>query len=198
MACTFHFLQLYCMYFLEHQDIFRRVIFKQMFRINLKKQSIISKICIKNQGTYAIVSLMVIESLKKYQGVLYPFLDEEEKGKDFNSSSPSASIKSIEFISEDPMQGRVMVAMTLSFFSGIIQILLAILHIGFVTKYLSDAIVNGFTCGAAYHVVTSQIPTLLGIKLSDTHLPFVLIGVGFLIFEIKSEGSLKIWLWLIN
>ena len=144
------------------------------------------------KGTYAIVSLMVIESLKKYQGVLYPFLEGGDSHGGSNSSvitphssASSAPIEPIEFISDDPMKGRVMVAMALSFLSGIIQIILAILHVGFVTKYLSDAIVNGFTCGAAYHVVTSQIPTLLGIKLGDTHLAFVLIGVFKEYFLIK-------------
>jgi MFS superfamily sulfate permease-like transporter len=52
----------------------------------------------------------------------------------------------------------------------------AILHVGCVTKYLSDAIVNGFVVGAAYHVVISQIPSLLGIKLGEEHMPFVIIG----------------------
>jgi MFS superfamily sulfate permease-like transporter len=34
----------------------------------------------------------------------------------------------------------------------------------------------GFTCGAAQHVIVSQIGTLLGIKLKGIHIPFVIIG----------------------
>ena len=127
---------------------------------------------------------MVVSSLKKYEGVLYPFLEEETShGENATTLSPhklvvsSGTPEPLNFISNDAMKGRVMVAMALSFLSGIIQIILGILHVGFVTKYLSDAIVNGFTCGAAYHVVVSQISTLLGIKLGDTHLAFVLVGV---------------------
>jgi MFS superfamily sulfate permease-like transporter len=75
-----------------------------------------------------------------------------------------------------------------------------VLHIGFVTKYLSDVIVSGFTIGAgkknkitisnslsflidtfnftiAYHIVVSQINVLLGIKLGATNLPFAIIAV---------------------
>ena len=37
---------------------------------------------------------------------------------------------------------------------------------------------SGFTTGAAYHVVVSQIPSLLGIKLDHEHTPFVIIGVN--------------------
>ena len=113
---------------------------------------------------------MVASSLQKYEGVLYPFL----------KSSPgqnTTAISQSNFISNDAMKGRVMVAMSLSFLAGIMQIALGILHLGFVTKYLSDAIVNGFTCGSAYHVVISQINTLLGITLGTNNLVFVLIGV---------------------
>ena len=127
---------------------------------------------------------MVVESLKRYEGVLYPFLEgAHSMGSNSTTISPhmeSASVHSAyesQYISNDPMKGRVMVAMALSFLSGIIQIVLGILHVGFVTRYLSDAIVNGFTCGAAFHVVVSQINTLLGIKLGNNHLAFVLVGV---------------------
>ena len=94
-----------------------------------------------------------------------------------DSHSGSAPPK-IEFLSDDPTDAKVQIAMALSLLSGIIQVIFGILHIGFVTKYLSDSIVNGFTCAAAFHVVVSQISTLLGIKLGDNHLAFVLIGVS--------------------
>ena len=128
---------------------------------------------------------MVISSLKKYEGILYP----SESGSAGNqtsaitghSESSHATITPgdpANFLSDDPVRGKVLIGMALSFLSGIIQVIFSILHVGFVTKYLSDAIVNGFTCGAAYHVVVSQISTLLGIKLGDSHLAFVLVGVS--------------------
>lgn len=36
---------------------------------------------------------------------------------------------------------------------------------GIVTIYLSDNLVSGFTCGSAFHVLTSQVPKLLGISV---------------------------------
>ena len=73
------------------------------------------------------------------------------------------------------------------------QILFGILHIGFVTKYLSDSIVNGFISGAALHVVVSQIDKLLGVKLGENHLIFVLIGDFINIFShIKSANWITI------
>ncbi len=56
---------------------------------------------------------------------------------------------------------------------------MGILHAGFVTKYLSDVIVAAFTTAAAYHVVASQINSLLGILINDEHLPFKLAEVNY-------------------
>ena len=36
---------------------------------------------------------------------------------------------------------------------------------GAVTSFLSPAMINGFTSGSAFHVLTSQIPMSLGITL---------------------------------
>jgi MFS superfamily sulfate permease-like transporter len=41
--------------------------------------------------------------------------------------------------------------------------LLAILKIGSITKYLSDALLRGFTTAAAIHIVTSQLKHVFGI-----------------------------------
>ena len=145
---------------------------------------------------------MVISAINKYNGVLYPSTSSTAQpgsvngtrngtavnitrngffglGRASGASNPAAPV---DFISNDPVEAKIMIAMAMSILSGIIQVIMSILHIGFVTKYLSDSIVNGFTCGAAFHVVVSQISTLLGIKLGDTHIPFVLVGVGFLIY----------------
>ena len=62
------------------------------------------------------------------------------------------------------------------------QVAFAILHVGFVTKYLSDIIVAAFTTGAAYHIVTSQINILLGLKVERVEIAFVLIGVMNMLF----------------
>lgn len=160
-------------------------------------------------GTYAIVSLMVVSNLKKFDGYLYPPYNENEPETHHNvtihrlltnlttttrptttasESSHHMNILPAEahYISHDPVQGRVLTTMAMAILVGIIHIGFAILHVGVVTKYLSDAIVNGFTIGAAYHVVTSQINTLLGITLGESDLPFVMIGVRFLFFVLIS------------
>lgn len=138
-------------------------------------------------GTYAIVSLMVISSINRYSGILYPsqtdsaMLGNSSHGASGHASSShgaSPAGNPANYISNDPVQAKLLIAMTLSIVSGVIQVIFSVLHIGFVTKYLSDSIVNGFTTGAAFHVVVSQISTLLGIKLGDNHIMFVIVGVS--------------------
>lgn len=131
---------------------------------------------------------MVQSSLAKYSGILYPAqLETPNLNKTIIMSTTVASIHSAGiqasvanpamYLSNDPIEAKIIMAGVLALLVGILQTLFAIFHFGVVTKYLSDSIVNGFTTGAAFHVVVSQIPTLLGIKLGEMHLPVVLIGV---------------------
>jgi MFS superfamily sulfate permease-like transporter len=75
---------------------------------------------------------------------------------------PSSSNR---YLSNDPNQARIMVGAALALVAGLIHLAMAILHFGYVTVYLSDSIVQGFTTGCAIHIITSQIPPLLGIKI---------------------------------
>ncbi len=111
---------------------------------------------------------------------------------------------STQFLSDDPEQAKILIATTLAFLVGVIQvterkelktrnfkfkynrsslkICLAILHAGVVTKYLSDVIVAGFTTGAAYHIVVSQLGAILGISVHhDQANPFKLADVIYII-----------------
>lgn len=124
-------------------------------------------------GTYAIISLMILTSTNKYEGVLFPM------GSDNGTVNQTNS----EFISQDPIVARVLISTVLSLSSGILLFVLSILHFGFVTKYLSDAIVGGLSVGAVYQVIISQIKVLLGIKLNPLTIPFVFIGTTIEIFK---------------
>ncbi len=120
-------------------------------------------------GTFAIIALMTASSVKKYDGILY--------------SSKNETSNSTDYIDSDYKMAKVKISMALALGVGIVHVAFSILHIGVVTKYLSDSIVNGFTSGAAYQTVTSQIPTLLGISLGEIKLPFVIIGVNITFFH---------------
>lgn len=106
---------------------------------------------------------MTISALKKYDGILY-------------GTDPYV----ITYLDKDPTMAKIKFTSSLTFGVGILHCLFSIFQVGVVTKYLSDTIVNGFTCGAAYQIVVSQIPNLLGISLGEINIPFVIIGVIFL------------------
>ena len=55
---------------------------------------------------------------------------------------------------------------------------MGVFRLGFVTTFLSDPLVSGFTTGAACHVFTSQIKHIFGIKMGRYSGPFKLIYVS--------------------
>lgn len=59
---------------------------------------------------------------------------------------------------------RLQFAMSVSFVAGVIQLLMGVFRLGFITVYLSDPLISGFTTGAACHVFTSQIKHIFGVK----------------------------------
>ncbi|XP_038064470.1 sodium-independent sulfate anion transporter-like isoform X1 [Patiria miniata] len=55
-------------------------------------------------------------------------------------------------------------AVLLAFFCGIIQIGMGILHLGFVTNYISSVVISGFTSASALTIGFGQIKNILGIR----------------------------------
>ena len=49
---------------------------------------------------------------------------------------------------------------------------------GYLASFLSDPLISGFTCGAAVHVFSSQVPHLFGVDVINYHGPFKLIYVS--------------------
>lgn len=80
-------------------------------------------------------------------------------------TSTTAASGGTRYLSDDPDRARIMIGTALALVAGLVQLAMAIFHVGYVTVYLSDSIVQGFTTGCAIHIITSQIPSLLGIKI---------------------------------
>ena len=57
---------------------------------------------------------------------------------------------------------RVMTSLTL--LVGLIQLIMGLTGLGFMSSFFSDAFVSSYTCGSAIHVVVSQIKSLFGIR----------------------------------
>jgi MFS superfamily sulfate permease-like transporter len=59
---------------------------------------------------------------------------------------------------------RIQVACSLTLLVGVIQMLMGLTGLGFVTRYFSDSFNSAYTCGCAIHVLVSQIKDIFGFK----------------------------------
>ncbi|XP_063304221.1 prestin [Pelobates fuscus] len=105
-------------------------------------------------GTFAVISLMI--------GGVAVRMAPDENFLITNTNSTNSTINQENVDARDALRVQVAVAITL--LCGLIQLLLGILRFGFVSIYLTEPLVRGFTTAAAVHVFTSQLKYLLGVK----------------------------------
>ena len=60
-------------------------------------------------------------------------------------------------------------AITLSFFVGLIQLLMGTFRLGFIVSFLSHSILSGFTSGAAISIGLSQLKHIMGYDIHSSH-----------------------------
>uniref|UniRef100_A0A8C2KTG2 Solute carrier family 26 member 6 n=1 Tax=Cyprinus carpio TaxID=7962 RepID=A0A8C2KTG2_CYPCA len=116
-------------------------------------------------GTYAVMSVMIGSVTER----LAPDSDFMIPGNDTNSTS-------LDIVSRDAE--RVKIAATVTFLSGIFQLLLGLVRFGFVVTYLSEPLVRAYTTAAAIHVIVSQLKYSFGINPQRYSGPLSLIYVS--------------------
>lgn len=143
-----------------------------------------------SMGTFAIISLMAKSCFIKFEGKYYgPYAN----GTNINST----------FLDPDPDKAKIMISTALTFLTGMFHLIFSIFRFGFVTKYISKVIVQGFTCGAAYHIIASQISPLIGLPMPTVTIPFKLIGtlieiyngIYRIIIEINETSAIPTRIW---
>ncbi|NWV86928.1 S26A3 protein, partial [Dasyornis broadbenti] len=107
-------------------------------------------------GPFPVLSLMV-------GGVVTRLVPDDSTGNG-NSTNISA-------INDE----RVMVAASVTFLSGVVQLLLGIFQFGFIVIYLSQSLISGFTTAAAVHVVVSQLKFMFQLPVPGFNKPFGII-----------------------
>ncbi|KAL5474476.1 hypothetical protein EMCRGX_G026427 [Ephydatia muelleri] len=60
---------------------------------------------------------------------------------------------------------KAQIAVSLAFSSGLIMVLMGLFQLGFISIFLSEPLISGYTTGSAIHVFTSQIPYIFGIGI---------------------------------
>ncbi|XP_041358329.1 prestin-like isoform X2 [Gigantopelta aegis] len=121
-----------------------------------------------SMGTVAVVSLMTggVVSKATAQWRLSQNLDVSDLAPAINGTMLNGTVfpTGTTFLPGE-IQFKFVVASTVCFMAGVIQIIMGFGKIGFVTTYMSDSLVSGFTTGAAVHVFTSQVKYILGLKI---------------------------------
>ncbi|XP_076357454.1 prestin-like isoform X2 [Tachypleus tridentatus] len=93
----------------------------------------------------------------------------------------------------------IQVAMLVTFTSGLLQAILGIFRLGFLTVFMSDEMVSGFVTGSAVHVLTSQMKPFTGIKFSSYSGPFNIILSWLALFaNITSANYIVVLISLIS
>ncbi|CAI5453459.1 unnamed protein product [Caenorhabditis angaria] len=77
------------------------------------------------------------------------------------------AVENIQDIDENINAEEVACAISLTM--GLILFLMGLMRLQFLTTYLSDQVIAGFTTGSSIHVMVSQIKTLLGIRGLPKH-----------------------------
>ncbi|CAF1228653.1 unnamed protein product [Rotaria sordida] len=111
-------------------------------------------------GTFAILSLMTAEAINEI-----PL--ESFNGINNQSYDVTLNLSDAMIINE-----KVGIATTLAFLVGLMQLILSFLRLGFVTVYMTEPFISGFTTGAAIHVFSSQIPSIFGVQ-SPRNVPVI-------------------------
>ncbi|KAF7258108.1 hypothetical protein EG68_04825, partial [Paragonimus skrjabini miyazakii] len=123
-------------------------------------------------GTFAVVCLLLFEPIKR-------LCDEIVKSSSGNETTSYMGFVPVCYapdIVDVPTGGRVIdleteklidirpvVAFTLTFLVGIVQVAIGLFRLGSLTCYMAPSMVDGFVTGSAFHVLTSQISSLFGI-----------------------------------
>eukprot|EP00731_Ephydatia_muelleri_P022016 Em0014g607a len=108
-------------------------------------------------GTVSLVSLMVgsaINQVFSERGL--DFCTDEDMGSAFIDNESNLTCGEL----------KVQVAVSMAFTSGLMMLVMGCFQMGFVSIFLSEPLVSGYTTGVAILVFTSQVSHIFGIKLT--------------------------------
>ncbi|XP_060582820.1 prestin-like [Ruditapes philippinarum] len=144
-----------------------------------------------SMGTVAICSLLTGSVISRFYdpalastvlGVnLTNTLSEEEKNISTDPSDP------IEV--ELPNHVKFDIAASVCLLVGFAQLFMGMFRMGFITTYMSDPLIGGFTTGCAVHVGTSQVKYVFGLHIPRSDGIFQIIKTYVLIFHHIGETN---------
>ena len=143
-------------------------------------------------GVFAVMSLMVAKVLD----------NEISSGAYGLPPKPSADGNNtgnltLEEYLEMEMDVRIEIATGVNIIVGLIQVVLGILGVGFISNYLTQPFISGYTTASACHVLISQIFQAVGIKGKRYNGAFKLLFVIHFFCTFLKIDKLCLFLWQI-
>ncbi|VDP69194.1 unnamed protein product [Echinostoma caproni] len=102
-------------------------------------------------GTYSVVALLGSEPVDRLSDSFIPSND---------------SSNGTDTFTEELASYRLTIAATVTILAGLLQFVMGLFHLGFLVVYISAPLLGGFTCASAFHVLSSQLSALFGIRLN--------------------------------
>ena len=121
-------------------------------------------------GTIAVVDIMLAEIVKKYEGnyVAYEatlgILSVSNSTLSDFVNTTAASLTTTAAYNDHLPSTPIETLTSVCLLTGLIQLAFGFFQMGAVSLILSDQLISGFSCGAAFHVIVSQLPTVFDIK----------------------------------
>ncbi|VDN99068.1 unnamed protein product [Rodentolepis nana] len=106
-------------------------------------------------GTFSLASLLFSEPINRVTNEYFIPV---------NSSNSTG-------MTDEEYQFRLKISLTLALCVGLLQIIMALVQVGFLATYLSGPLISGFMCASAFHVLSSQFSSLFGINLPKVYGP---------------------------
>jgi MFS superfamily sulfate permease-like transporter len=116
-------------------------------------------------GAYAVISIMVANTISKLSDKYVPPVGFNSTANEINRLNNRTYIDTTNFLSDDPDTAKVIIASSQCLWIGLIHVMMGILRLGVISSYMSESLVGGFTAGSAFHVVTTQLSPLFGLKV---------------------------------
>ncbi|XP_008053250.1 sulfate anion transporter 1-like, partial [Carlito syrichta] len=113
-------------------------------------------------GIFSLLCLMVGQVVDRELQLAGFDPSQDSPGPEANSSALNSSA-SMPDCGRDCYAIRIATALTLM--TGLYQVLMGILRLGFVSAYLSQSLLDGFAMGASVTILTSQLRHLLGVRV---------------------------------
>lgn len=123
-------------------------------------------------GTNAVIALFTANLLESH--VTAP---------PFSWESSNSSHGNVTLPPEDFLQTKAAVAAGSSFIVGVFLLVWGLLRFGFIASYMSSPFVGSFTTTAAIHIITSQLPNCLGVRIPSVTGPGKLVITYIEIFK---------------